>query len=146
MMDKLDNHQDQIESLFKVYYETLDEMRNHYLQQEYQLRDQMDKYEETIQSLLSDLRKYNFIELYHEQNYIKEQVKNITKDLKEFNIYMPKYQIKVQDLENAMMQIRSEVKDRLNNLFSETDHTFSLQNYEYVLNTHQNPMIARVYK
>jgi hypothetical protein len=35
MMDKLDNHQDQIESLFKVYYETLDEMRNHYLQQEY---------------------------------------------------------------------------------------------------------------
>ena len=70
MMDKLDNHQDQIESLFKVYYETLDEMRNHYLQQEYQLRDQMDKYEETIQSLLSDLRKYNFIELYHEQNYI----------------------------------------------------------------------------
>jgi len=26
----------------------------------------MDKYEETIQSLLSDLRKYNFIELYHE--------------------------------------------------------------------------------
>lgn len=55
----------------------------------------MDKYEATIHSLMSDIGKYNFIELYHEENYIKEQVKNITKDLKEFNIYMPKYQFKV---------------------------------------------------
>jgi hypothetical protein len=51
----------------------------------------MDKYEGTIQSLMGDISKYNFIELYHEENYIKEQVKNITNDLKEFNIYMPKY-------------------------------------------------------
>ena len=35
----------------------------------------MDKYEATIQSLMSDIGKYNFIELYHEENYIKEQVK-----------------------------------------------------------------------
>lgn len=72
MMDKLDSHQDQIEGLFKVYYDTLDEMRNMYLNQEYRLREQMDKYEGTIQSLMGDIRKYNYIELYHEENYIKE--------------------------------------------------------------------------
>lgn len=48
MMDKLDRHQEQIEGLFKVYYDTLDEMRNMYLSQEYQLREQMDRYEGTI--------------------------------------------------------------------------------------------------
>jgi hypothetical protein len=72
MMDKLDSHQEHVESLFKVYYDTLDEMRNMYLQQEYQLRDTMDRYESTIQSLMSDIKQYNYIEFYHEENYIKE--------------------------------------------------------------------------
>ena len=106
----------------------------------------MDKYEGTIQSLMSDIRKYNYIELYHEENYIKEQVKNITSDLKEFNIYMPKYQLKIQDNQNAVSQIKTDIKDRLQSYFQETDHKFSLQNYEYVLNTHKNDKIARVYK
>ena len=72
MMDKLDRHQEHIESLFKVYYDTLDEMRNMYLQQEYQLRDTMDRYEGTIQSLMSDIKQFNYIEFYHEENYIRE--------------------------------------------------------------------------
>ena len=61
-----------MEDLFKVYYETLDEMRNMYLSQEYHLRGKMDKYESTIQSLMSDIKQYNYIEFYHEKNYIKE--------------------------------------------------------------------------
>jgi len=86
----------------------------------------MDKYEATIHSLMSDIGKYNFIELYHEENYIKEQVKNITKDLKEFNIYMPKYQLKVQDIQNVVSQIKTDIRDRLQSYFLETDHSFSL--------------------
>jgi hypothetical protein len=43
-------------------------------------------------------------------------------------------------------QIKTDIKDRLQSYFQETDHNFSLQNYEYVLNTHQNDRIARVYK
>ncbi len=31
MMNKLDAHQEQIESLFKVYYDTLDNFRHEYL-------------------------------------------------------------------------------------------------------------------
>ena len=77
----------------------------------------MDKYEATIQSLMNDIGKYNFIELYHEENYIKEQVKNITKDLKEFNIYMPKYQLKVQDIQNVVSQIKTDIRDRLQSYF-----------------------------
>jgi predicted nucleic acid-binding Zn-ribbon protein len=92
-------------------------MRNMYLSQEYQLRGQMDRYEGTIQSLMSDISRYNFIELYHEENYIKEQVKSITNDLKEFNIYMPKYQLKIQDIQNAVSQIKTDIKDRLQSYF-----------------------------
>ena len=66
---------------------------------------------------MSDIGKYNFIELYHEENYIKEQVKNITKDLKEFNIYMPKYQLKVQDIQNVVSQIKTDIRDRLQSYF-----------------------------
>jgi hypothetical protein len=43
-----------------------------YLSEEYHLRAKMDKYESTIQSLMSDIKQYNYIEFYHEENYIKE--------------------------------------------------------------------------
>ncbi len=75
MIDKLDKHQESIEKLFKVYYDTLDEMRNMYLGQEYQLRETMDKYEGTIQGLMRDIKKYNYIEFYHEENYIRENIR-----------------------------------------------------------------------
>lgn len=45
MVQKLDKHQERIESLFKVYYDTLDDLRNQYLGQEYSLRQTMDSYE-----------------------------------------------------------------------------------------------------
>jgi len=35
----------------------------------------MDKYEETIQGLMRDIKKYNYIEFYHEENYIRENIR-----------------------------------------------------------------------
>lgn len=67
VVEKLDRHQERIESLFKVYYDTLDGLRNQYLGQEYSLRETMDSYERQIQSLMRDIRKFNYIEFYHEQ-------------------------------------------------------------------------------
>jgi hypothetical protein len=45
MIKKLDHHQDSIEDLFKVYYDTLDELRYNYLGQEYSLKNNMDTFE-----------------------------------------------------------------------------------------------------
>lgn len=49
-----------------MYYDTLDDLRNQYLGQEYSLRQTMDSYERQIQSLMRDIRKFNYIEFYHE--------------------------------------------------------------------------------
>ena len=62
----------------------------------------MDKYEETIQGLMRDIKKYNYIEFYHEENYIRENIRQIKKDLSNFKIYMPKYQMKVHDMSLAI--------------------------------------------
>jgi len=46
MIKKLDRHQERVENLFKVYYDTLDDLRCKYLNQEYQLRQSMDSFEQ----------------------------------------------------------------------------------------------------
>lgn len=71
-----------MESIFKVYYDTLDELRNKVLGQEYKLRHQMDHFEETIAMLMRDIRQFNYIEFYHEQEQIKDKVNSIRESLK----------------------------------------------------------------
>ncbi len=56
MINKLDTHQTKIEGVFKVYYQTLDDIRNLFLGQEYKLRDNMDYFEKTIAELMRDIK------------------------------------------------------------------------------------------
>ena len=106
----------------------------------------MDKYEATIQGLMRDIKKYNYIEFYHEENYVREQIRSIRRNLNEFKIYMPKYQMKVNDMSLAINQIKVDIKERLSSFFQETDHTFSLENYDYILKSHNNEYVAKIYK
>lgn len=71
MINKLDEHQRKLEAIFKVYYDTLDENRLLVLGQEYQLRENMDFFERTIAELMRDVRHYNYVEFYHEQEHLK---------------------------------------------------------------------------
>ena len=41
------------------------------LGQEYKLRQNMDFFEQTIKTLLKDIKSYNYIEFYHEHETIK---------------------------------------------------------------------------
>ena len=66
LIKKLDTHQEKMENIFKVYYDKIDEMRFKVLEQEYKLRDNMDYFEHNIQNILRDIKKYNYIEFYHE--------------------------------------------------------------------------------
>lgn len=84
-MEKLDKHQERIEKLFKVYYNTLDDLRNQYLGEEYKMRAIMDNYETNIQRLMQDIKQYNFIEFYHEQYNIQQQIRGMKENLKSFN-------------------------------------------------------------
>lgn len=90
-LQKLDKHQERVEAIFKVYYDTLDELRSQYLGQEYHLRGTMDRYEDQIQTLMRDIKRYNYIEFYHEQYNLQQTIRDIRENLKTFNVYMPKY-------------------------------------------------------
>ena len=59
---------------------------------------------------------------------------------------MPKFQLKVPDMSQAVSLIKGDIKDRLLSFFDKIDHSFALENYDYVLNSHQNNYIASVYK
>lgn len=145
-LEKLDKHQAKVESLFKVYYDTLDEARESYIGQEYRLRQQMDKYEELIKGLMGNIKNYNYVEFYHEQFNLRKQIRDIKENLKQFNVYMPKYQLNIGDWDLAVNQIKVDVRERLNGFFTETDHSFALQNYEYVTKTLDNELVAKIYK
>ena len=45
LVGKLDRQQSRVESIFKMFYDTLDEMRNSMLKQEYEMRSKMDMFE-----------------------------------------------------------------------------------------------------
>jgi hypothetical protein len=51
---------------------------------------------------MEDVRKYNYIEFYHEQINIQKQIRGIRQNLQSFNIYMPKYQVKIEDMALAI--------------------------------------------
>jgi hypothetical protein len=62
----------------------------------------MDTYEHVISDLLKDIRQYNCVEFYHEENVIKSKIKEIKAALKAFNNYMPKYSLQIEDMSLAI--------------------------------------------
>ena len=72
----------------------------------------MDNFEKQILDLMGDVQKYNYIEFYHEQINIQKQIRHIRDDLKQFNTYMPKYQMKIEDMVLAINQIKIDLKER----------------------------------
>lgn len=73
----------------------------------------MDYFEKTIAELMREVRNYNYIEFYHEQDAIKSKVKDIKDRLKAFNIYMPKYALSIEDINLAINQIKVDIKERV---------------------------------
>lgn len=95
---------------------------------------------------MKNIQKYNYIEFYHEQMNLQEQIREIRSNLKTFNIYMPKYSMKVEDMPLAINQIKVDIRERLNHFFIETDHEFALSNYEYITKTLSNDPIRKIYR
>ncbi len=84
---------------------------------------------------MKDIKTYNYIEFYHEQYNLQQSIRGIRENLRSFNVYMPKFQMKIEDMQHAMNQIKVDIRERLAGFFVETDHDFALQNYEYVTKT-----------
>ena len=59
---------------------------------------------------------------------------------------MPKYSLSVEDPNLAINQIKVDIRERVQGFIRETNHSFSLDNYNYVLNVHMNEQISKIYK
>ena len=46
----------------------------------------------------------------------------------------------------AVNQIKVDLKERINSFVKETNHSFSLENYDFITRIHDNPDIAKIYK
>ena len=54
--------------------------------------------------------------------------------------------MKIEDMSLAINQIKVDIKERLSSFFVETDHNFSLENYDYITKTLENDSISKIYR
>ena len=62
----------------------------------------MDHIEKNIQTLMKEIKEFNYIEFYHEHYNLQKQIRDIKASIKTFNVYMPRYSLKVEDLSLAI--------------------------------------------
>jgi hypothetical protein len=67
LIDRLLQQQNKVEELFEVFYKTLDEERNRILKNEYELRSQMDEFEDSMKMLLFKSQRYTTSEFFFEK-------------------------------------------------------------------------------
>jgi hypothetical protein len=67
LIDRLLQQQNKVEELFEVFYKTLDEERNRILKNEYELKSQMDEFEDSMKMLLFKSQRYTTSEFFFEK-------------------------------------------------------------------------------
>ena len=146
LVKKLDSHQFKVESIFQIYYDTIDQIRTDMLEQEYRLRASMDRFETKTRRLVSDLSKFSTIEFYHEEKELQKEVAKLKEGLDEFNTYLPATQIVMKERAKAEQDIKVDLRERLNSYIARVDHSFALANYEYIMANVTDEHIKNIYR
>ena len=68
---KVHAHLDHMETIFKIYYDTLDKLRLTLLKDEYEYLGKMDGLKSKIRRTVGNLKQYSITEFYHEEREIK---------------------------------------------------------------------------
>ena len=107
-------HLDKIESVFKIYYETLDDLRNKILGEEYAYLDKMTGIENRLKKLVENMKNYSIMEFYHEKDDLELTMRGFKHDLDSFNIYLPGSVLAVDDMFTASKNIMVDLRERIN--------------------------------
>ena len=67
LVTKVQAHLGEMESVFKVYYDALDNMRHEMLGEEYDYLEKMDGLETRLTKVVNSMKKYNVMEFFHEE-------------------------------------------------------------------------------
>jgi vacuolar-type H+-ATPase subunit E/Vma4 len=64
LINRLNTQQQGIESIFKIYYDALDSIRNEMLGEEYKLRTQIADFENKTRKFVKTMENYSVYEFY----------------------------------------------------------------------------------
>ncbi len=135
-----------VESIFKMFYDTLDNLRNNMLSQEYEMRRKIDMFESRTKALVNKLRTFSLVEFFHDEDKLNENMKILKESLDDFNIYLPATQIIMKDKLRAEKDIMVDMRERLNGYIIKLSHDFALSNYDYVMTEISDKTIRDIYK
>ena len=106
----------------------------------------MQTFEKEMRQMASRLKQYSLIEFYPEEEELKRKINKMASGLESFSLYLPKARIICKDLPKAFIQIKVELKERFQSLVEKIDHSFSLENFKYVVENITDPVIKDIYR
>lgn len=71
LYQKLITRKNEVESIFKIYYDCLETIRLDVLKEEYSMLDRMAQSEQKLKEMTEKLSKFSLVEFYHEEKQIK---------------------------------------------------------------------------
>lgn len=72
------------------------------------------------------------VEFFHEQYDIKDKVATMAKHITNFQTYIPKVKLKMEDVRDTTRKIQDFIQAKLKENLELVDNSFSLENLEYV--------------
>ena len=106
----------------------------------------MDSFENTIRTLVTNLRRYSLLEFYHEESELKTNIKNLSQKLESFDVYLPKTRITVSNLAEAKAKIKVDIRERIKNYIKPIDHSFAIENYNYICDSAKGDLTKEIYR
>lgn len=108
----------------------------------------MNDFETNLKELVSDLHKFSLIEFYHNEIDLNKKISYMKKSLENYQLYLPKARVIVSEEEMFKTQttIKVDVRERLNTFIEKIDHSFGLENYNWVQENIEDDSIKDIYK
>jgi len=66
--------------------------------------------------------------------------------LEEFSLYLPTSRLTIKDFDLLKQTIKVELRERFKSFVDKVDHSFGLDNYQYVLGNINDELIKDIYK
>ena len=149
VLDRLSTHQSKVESFFEIYYELLDTLRKKVLEDEYELRDKMETFEDSMKKMLSRTQSYSLNDYFFEKDSILDEINMMKRHINKFSLYCPSHSINWNEEEDIAAQkekLQTDLKEKLEQLVIPVDNNFALSNFQYVSQDLGNAKIADIYQ
>jgi hypothetical protein len=102
------------------------------LEKEYSIRDMMETFESKMKKMIFRSQNFSMIELFMEQDFLKQEIYEMQKELNAFTVYMPQYTLKsFENPEISAKLITDVLAAKLSDNLVPIDNSFCLENFEY---------------